>query len=347
MYNKFFCGIDVSKKKLDVVLLVEDNHFYKIFSNSVEGIELLEKWLSSKVEPNSLIHICIEATNIYHELVACSISEKEQFKISVVNPRKVKHFANVLVKTKTDKVDAKLLALYCKHFEPEKFIPPSKERIELRELSRLMDNLIELRMIQKVRLQTFKTEAAARGVLSTIKSIDNTIAKIKKEINSYYDNFEDLNKEKELLNSIPSFGERISNVLQVEMPKDEYGKYNAKKLTAYFGLDVREWQSGSSIMGKPRISKFGNPRVRNMLYMAALVVISKNLFYADFYNRLIEKGKPKKVALVAVMRKLLVLSCAILNSGKPFDLNHISIQPNQKVQVQNNVIYCDKFSKVS
>ena len=270
MYNKFFCGIDVSKKKLDVVLLVEDNHFYKVFPNSIEGIEILEKWLSSKVEPNSLIHICIEATNIYHELAAFSLSEKEQFKVSVVNPRKVKHFANVLVKTKTDKADAKLLALYCKHFEPEKFIPPSKERIELRELSRLMDNLIELRAIQKVRLQTFNTEIAAHGVLSTIKSIDKTIAETQKQINSCYDKSIELKNYSKLLKSIPAFGERVSSLLLSEIKKDDKGNFHPKKMTKYFGLNVKNFDSGDSVHKKPRIVKYGSPRVRNILYMSAL-----------------------------------------------------------------------------
>ena len=347
MKNKFYCGIDVSKLKLDVSILIDEKTVHKVFKNTIDDVQDLMNWLLSKTNSNSLIHVCIEATNIYHELVADFLSEnKDNFIVSVVNPRKAKHFSNMLANTKTDKVDAKLLALYCQKFEPEIYNPLSKERRELRELSRLMDNLIELKNIQKVRLHTFHSEVAARGVLSTIKSIEDTIAEIQKEIKSYYNNYSDLNKEFQLLKSIPSFGDRISNVLQVEMPKDENGKYNPKKLTSYFGLAVREWQSGTSVSGKPRITKFGSPRVRNMLYMAALVAISHNLFIAEFYNKLVKKGKPKKVALVAVMRKLLVLACAILNSGKPFDVNHVSYRVIHNVK--NNVIYCsDKFTKVS
>ena len=95
-------------------------------------------------------------------------------------------------------------------------------------------------------------------------------------------------------------------------------------LVSFFGLEVREDESGSSVWKKPRITKFGNPRVRNMLYMAALVSIRYNLKMSDFYLRLVNKGKPKKLALVAVMRKLLVIACAILNSKNKYDENHVS-----------------------
>ena len=238
-----------------------------------------------------------------------------------------------MVKTKNDKTDAKILAEFCKERSPRPFSPQSKERRELRDLSRLMDNLVELRIMQKVRLQTFNTEAAARVVKATLNSIDNTIAETEKEIKYYYDNFPELKKEYELLNSIPSFGKRVSNVFISEIYKDEYGMYNSKRLTAFFGLDVREMESGSSVWNKPRITKFGNPRVRNMLYMAALVAIRHNKKMSDFYLHLVNKGKPKKLALIAVARKLLVIACAILNSQKPYEENHISYYNKDLVQI--------------
>lgn len=324
MNNKFYCGIDVSKKKLDVVLLKEEKFHYKTFENSIEGVILLQEWLKNKLEQDAFVHFCIEATNVYHELAAFTLMENKNFKVSVVNPRRVKSYSKILVNTKTDKVDAKILALYCKQFNPNEFTPQSKERRELRDLSRLMDNLVELRIMQKVRLQTFKTEAAARVVIATIKSIDDSIAEIQQEINRYYEIYPELNGEKDLLVSIPSFGERVSNVLLTEIHKDKNGYYNSRRLTAFFGLDVREWQSGSSVLGKPRISKFGNPRVRNILYMSALVAIRHNEKMSEFYLKLVERGKPKKVALIAVARKLLVIACAILNSQQPYDKNHIS-----------------------
>ena len=324
MNNKFYCGIDVSKKKLDVMLLIQEKFHYKVFENSNEGVIFLQEWIKSKLEKDAIVHFCMEATNVYHELAAFALLENKNFKVSVVNPRKVKAFAKSMVNTKTDKTDAKVLAEFCKQQKPRPFTPQTKERRELRDLSRLMDNLVELRIMQKLRLQTFKTEAAARMVKNTIKSIDNTIAETEKEIKYYYDNYPDLQKEYELLNSIPSIGKRVSNVLISEIFKDEYGMYNSKRLTSFFGLEVREMESGSSVWRKPRITKFGNPRVRNMLYMAALVSIRYNLKMSEFYQHLVNRGKPKKLALVAVMRKLLVVACAILNSQKPYQENHVS-----------------------
>ena len=333
MNNKFYCGIDVSKKKLDVMLLAQEKFHYKVVENSNEGVIFLQNWIKSKLETDAFVHFCMEATNVYHELLAFTLLENKNYKVSVVNPRIVKSFAKSLVKTKNDKTDAKILAEFCKERSPRPFSPQSKERRELRDLSRLMDNLVELRIMQKVRLQTFNTEAAARVVKTTINLIDNTIAETEKEIKYYYDNYPEINKEYELLNSIPSFGKRISNVFISEIYKDEYGMYNSKRLTAFFGLDVREMESGSSVWNKPRITKFGNPRVRNMLYMAALVAIRHNKKMSDFYLHLVNKGKPKKLALIAVARKLLVIACAILNSQKPYDENHISCYNKNSVKI--------------
>ena len=333
MNNKFYCGIDVSKKKLDVMLLVQEKYHYKVVENSNDGVIFLQEWIKSKLEKDAFVHFCMEATNVYHELLAFTLLENKNYKVSVVNPRIVKAFAKSLVKTKNDKTDAKILAEFCKERNPKPFTPQTKERRELRDLSRLMDNLVELRIMQKVRLQTFNTEAAARVVKATLNSIDNTIAETEEEIKYYYNTYPELHKEYELLNSIPSFGKRVSNVLISEIYKDEYGMYNSKRLTAFFGLEIREMESGSSVWSKPRITKFGNPRVRNMLYMAALVAIWHNTKMSEFYLRLVNKGKPKKLALIAVARKLLVVACAILNSQKPYDENHISYYNKDLVQI--------------
>ena len=333
MNNKFYCGVDVSKKKLDVMLLVQEKYHYKVVENSNDGVIFLQEWIKSKLEKDAFVHFCMEATNVYHELLAFSLLENKNFKVSVVNPRIVKSYAKSLVKTKNDKTDAKILVKFCKERNPRPFSPQSKERRELRDLSRLMDNLVELRIMQKVRLQTFNTEAAARVVKATLNSIDNTIAETEEEIKYYYNTYPELHKEYELLNSIPSFGKRVSNVLISEIYKDEYGMYNSKRLTAFFGLEIREMESGSSVWSKPRITKFGNPRVRNMLYMAALVAIRHNAKMSDFYLRLVNKGKPKKLALIAVARKLLVIACAILNSQKPYEENHVSYYNKDLVQI--------------
>ena len=213
MNNKFYCGIDVSKKKLDVMLLVQEKYHYKVVENSNDGVIFLQEWIKSKLEKDAFVHFCMEATNVYHELLAFTLLENKNYKVSVVNPRIVKSYAKSLVKTKNDKTDAKILAKFCKERNPKPFTPQTKERRELRDLSRLMDNLVELRIMQKIRLQTFNTEAAARVVKATLNSIDNTIAETEEEIKYYYNTYPELHKEYELLNSIPSFGKRVSNVL--------------------------------------------------------------------------------------------------------------------------------------
>lgn len=348
MSNKFYCGIDISKKKFDAVLLVDNKTFHKIFENTVIGIQNFEDWILSKTQKNSLIHVCMEATNKYHELTAFYLSEKDNFIVSVVNPRKSNKFALMMEDSKTDKIDAKQLAVFCEKFKPEKFIPPSKELRELKELTRLMDNLVELRAIQKVRLQTFNTESATRGVLSTIKSIDETIAETYKKINNCIETSIELKNYYKLLKSIPAFGDRVASVLLSEIKKDENGNFHPKKMTKYFGLNVKKFDSGDSVHKKPRIVKYGSPRVRNMLYMSALVSIVHNPVMKDFYERLLNRGKKPKVVLVAIMRKLLVLACTILNSNKPYDSEYaFKNMYKQEKRTANNVIFCDKFTQAS
>ena len=348
MSNKFYCGIDISKKKFDSVLLIDNKSFHRVFENTVIGIQNFEDWLLSKTPENSLVHVCMEATNKYHELIAFSLSEKDNFIVSVINPRKANKFAQMMEESKTDKIDAKLLALYCEKHKPEKFIPPSRELRELKELTRLMDNLIELRTIQKVRLQTFNTETAAHGVLSTIKSIEDTIAETQKKINNCIDSSIELKNNYRLLNSIPGYGNRVSSVLLSEIKKDENGNFHPKKMTKYFGLNVKKFDSGDSVHKKQRIMKYGSPRVRSLLYMSALVSIVHNPVMKEFYERLVNKGKPKKVVLVAIMRKLLVLACTILNSNKPYDAEYaVEHAYKPKTKISGNVIYCNKFGQAS
>lgn len=110
---------------------------------------LLQEWIKNKLEKDAFVHFCMEATNVYHELVAFTLLENKNCKVSVVNPRRVKAFSKVLVNTKNDKTDAKVLAQFCEKHNPRPFTPQSKERHELRDLSRLMDNLVELRIMQK------------------------------------------------------------------------------------------------------------------------------------------------------------------------------------------------------
>lgn len=156
MTDKFYCGIDVSKKKLDVMLLIQEKFHYKVVENSNEGVIFLQDWIKSKLGNDAFVHFCMEATNVYHELLAFSLLENKNFKVSVVNPRRLKAYSKTLVNTKNDKTDAKILATFCKERNPKPFTPQTQERRELRDLSRVMDNLVELRIMQKNKAANIK-----------------------------------------------------------------------------------------------------------------------------------------------------------------------------------------------
>lgn len=327
MTKTVYLGIDVSKDKLDVALTQDGKTILSTatFQNTILGFQKLSAWTKKHSKGVSILHFCIEATGIYHEEIAEFLQEKENFIVSVINPFQAKAFANSrLLRTKNDKVDANLLASYCAISKPIETVKTSEEVKTLRKLVRTLNYQIEERSKYKTKLHSVKNDYAAHVVSATVLFFTDSITDIEEKIKSHVGEYPKLNHQVELLKSIKGIGDRTAWQIIAEIHAQDGEKINTKAQVAHAGLAPREYQSGSSVNGKPRICKTGNKRLRKSLYMPAMSALVNNPTMKEFYERLVSKGKPKKVALVAVMRKLLVLSIGILNNNKPFDENWIS-----------------------
>ena len=263
---------------------------------------------------------CLEATGNYGEDLAIFLYEAGHT-VSIVNPARIKGFAqSELVRTKTDKVDAGIIARFCLTMRPEPWIPPSAEIRALRALARRADSLIDMLTQEKNRLGTAH-ESVIALIKEHIEYLENEKEKIREQIADLIDRNPDLKRKKDLLASIPGIGNATIAILLAEL--NDLNKFrHVRELVAFIGLAPRETLSGSSIKGKPRLCKTGHARLRKALYMPALVSIRYNSLMIAFYHRLKEKGKNGKVIVCAIMRKLVHVIFGVLKSGKTFDPNY-------------------------
>jgi len=311
-------GIDIAKQKFDAALLVDGKTKHKTCKNSAEGFETLMLWLEK--QGIKKIYVCLEATGSYGEDLAIYLHEAGHT-VSIVNPARIKGFAqSELIRTKTDKIDAALIARFCLAMKPDPWIPPSPEIRFLRALVRRVDSLIDMRSQEKNRLST-----AHESVITLIKEhiayLDEEIEKIRRQIADLIGQNPHLKRRKELLDSIPGIGKATIPHILAEL--DDLEKFNhVRQMVAFIGLAPKETLSGSSIKGKPRLCKIGHARLRKALYMPALVSIQCNPVMIAFYNRLKEKGKNGKVIVCAIMRKLVHVIFGVLKSGKMYDPNY-------------------------
>ena len=310
-------GIDIAKQRFEVALLVDGKIKNKSFKNTKEGFEALALWLRKLGIQQ--VYACLEATGNYGEDLATFLHEAGHT-VSIVNPARVKGFAqSELIRTKTDKMDAGIIARFCLVMKPAPWIPPSPESRSLRALVRRADSLIDMLTQEKNRLGTAH-ESVVLMVKEHMAYIDQEIKKVRKEIAELIDR-DPILRQKKLLLSIPGIGKVTIAAILAELYNLE--KFNhVRELVAFIGLAPKEKISGSSIKGKPRLCKIGHARLRKTLYMPALVSIQYNPVIILFYNRLKEKGKNGKVIVCAIMRKLVHIIFGILKSGKKFDPNY-------------------------
>jgi transposase len=314
-------GIDIAKQKFDAALLINGKTKHKTCKNSAEGFETLMIWLEK--QGIQKVHACLEATGNYGEDLAIYLHEAGHI-VSIVNPARIKGFAqSELIRTKTDKLDAALIARFCLAMKPVPWTPPLPEIRSLRALVRRADSLVDMRSQEKNRIST-----AHESVILLIKEhivyLDQEIEKIRRQIADLIRQNPHLKRRKELLDSIPAIGKVTIPHILAEL--DDLEKFNhVRQMVAFIGLAPKETLSGSSIKGKPRLCKIGHARLRKALYMPALVSIQCNPIMIAFYNRLKDKGKNGKVIVCAIMRKLVHVIFGVLKSGKKYDPNFLTI----------------------
>jgi transposase len=324
----FYLGMDVAKAKLDCCLLLDEasgKRKIKVVKNTPSGIVDLLAWVAKQNVSLETLHIVMEATGIYHEQAAMALADVGVM-VSIINPAQVKDFGRGLaVRTKTDGVDSVVLARYGALLKPKAWVPPPQE-------ARVLQALLVRREAIAQDLQRERNRREKAGATDTPalihKSLEESIgflakqlAQLQKDIDEHIDKHANLQKDRALLQSIPAIGPQVgSNILSV-MHNHDFG--SAEQLAAYLGLVPVERQSGSSVLGRARMSKAGPARIRAVLYMAAVVGTRCNPHVKAVYERLLARGKSKMSSLGAAMRKLLHLCFGVLKTQQPYQHDYL------------------------
>ena len=312
----FHLGIDVAKAKLDCALRLPDGKLRsKVVENNFKGFKVLTEWLEK--HGATTVHVCMEATGIYWEAVAEYLAT-QGMTVSVVNPAQIKAFgASKMVRTKTDKVDAKLIAGFCFERRPDPWQAPTPSEQALRAMVLRLEALQAMRTQESNRLEVAR-DAVKEGIVKHIEWLDEQIKALAKTIRDHIDGDETMKNKQVILESIPGVGERtIAVLLAFYANLDRFS--NARQAVAFAGLDPRQHESGSSVKGKPRLSKIGHAFLRKTLYMPAMVTLYKTDWGKLFRDRLAAAGKPPKLIIGAMMRKLVHVAYGVLKSGKSFN----------------------------
>jgi transposase len=327
-------GVDVSEKTLDVAYWDQDENepvFVGTFTNNCKGFQSIQR----KIEERSMnidatvIHLVMEPSGGYEQPFA-HFAHQAGWKVSLPNPLYPKRWAESKGKrAKTDPQDARNLA----HFAlvndplPWKPLPP-----EVEQLSHLLDRMDALKkMLSQEKNRVHLAEYHVNGygavyddIKEVIAFLEQRIQQLKKVIKEHLEAHPHLKKQRKLLLTVSGVGDK--NVLYILVMMHRWGvltdgEGDAKGLVAYLGLDPKPHESGTSVRKRSGISRQGNRDMRSRLYMSALGGIKgKNSPLTAFYQRLVmERGKPKKLALVAASRKILVWSWAVFRSDMPFD----------------------------
>ncbi len=314
---KYF-RIDISHLVFDVT--DSDGNYYQ-FKNNPFGFKKFIKLLGSDS------HCVMEATGYYHYQLAYYLLESD-IKVSVENPLAVKRFIQMkLSKIKTDKSNSKLISEYAKQVELKLWTGNSKHQTECLQMLRLLSVYTKQSTMLKNKLHG---ESVLRNPSkAVVSSLKRSLKQVQKEMITLEDKLMILVKEVHQdvltrLKSIPGIGAKTSLMLVVLT--DGFERFTSgSELCSYAGLTPVIRKSGSSVNGRPRISKIGNQKLRNLLFMCSFNACKYNKACREIYERLVAKGKSKKLALIAVCNKLLKQAFAIAKSGLVYDQTYRSV----------------------
>ena len=318
-YKETF-GVDISKDVFDVHGSTTGHNQYK---NDESGFKKFLKRL-----PDDCL-VAMEATGYYHYRLA-QFLYKNAVVVSVINPLSIKRFIQMkLAKVKTDKSDSKAICEYALINEVPIYSALNDLQSECLQLFRLLDVYIKQRTAIKNKRHGEETlgipsNFVYRSLKRHWKWLDKEIKSIEEKLLSLVK--KDQQQQLSLLKSVPEIGPKTALFLIVIT--DGFSKFEtASQLYSYVGITPTTRESGSSVRGRPRISKVGNKKLRNLLFLCSFNACKHNKACRELYERIVNKGKSKKLALIAVANKLLKQCFAIAKSGRPYDESYVSVLP--------------------
>lgn len=319
-------GIDVSKEKLDCLWL-RDSATGKIktnvFNNQPDHHKALVEWAIKTIGCDvAEILFVMEATGIYHESLAYSLYVTGAH-VAVINPARIRDYAKALGShTKNDKQDSRVIAHYGATQHPTLWQPEPPAVRALKALLARLEAVEKDAQREENRLEKATFSQTSTEVIDSISSMLTLLATEKKRLEQLIDNHINsdptLKNDAELLKSIPGVGDVLSRYMAMTYHSRHFQR--ASQMAAYLGVVPVEHESGSSVRGRPRLSKSGSGVIRAKLYMPAVVAMQHNKQARELYQRLLKNGKSKMAAMGAVMRKIVHVCFGVLKHQQAYSL---------------------------
>jgi transposase len=313
---RVYAGVDVSKDRLDVCLRWSEPESHEdvfFVTHDDAGIDTL---ISRLLEERPVM-VILEATGGFERGVVGALAA-EGLQVAVVNPRQVRDFARATGRlAKTDRIDASILARFAEAIRPAPKPRPEEEIRALQGILARRRQLVGMLTAENNRLPT-ASKPAAKRIAAHIRWLEKELSRTDGDLDTAIKSNSTLRENETLLRSVPGVGPVLARTLLAEVP--ELGTLTHKRLAALVGVAPLNRDSGT--LGGRRSVWGGRAEVRAALYMGALVAARRNPVVRDFYERLLAAGKPKKVALVACMRKLLAIINAVLKHRTPWRSPH-------------------------
>ena len=331
---KQVAGIDVAQKELVVTLgrMLDDFSIelfsYKVFKNNDSGVKLLVDWVNKLTDYEVPVRYVMEATGVYHQKLAYYLVDNG-CEISIVLPNKISNYIRTLeLKTITDKSCSQAIAQFGLERKLDKWAKPKSIYKELQQLTRERNQIVQERSVIKNQIHAEKTESepnqkSLERMQARIRFLNSQEKEIKADITDIVSKDPDLKQVINNITTIPGVGELTAVIVLAETNGFELIR-NKSQLSSYAGLDVKEKQSGTSVKGKPRISKKGNRNLRKSMHLPSLTAVKWDENFKNIYARLISKNGIKMKALVAVQRKILELIYILFKNEIVYDKEYIT-----------------------
>jgi transposase len=331
-------GIDVAQNELVVSLgrmndsIEPEIYAFKTFANKPSGFSTLEVWTRKHTDQQVAVRFVMEATGVYHEKLAYYLSDKGH-EVSIVLPNKISNYAKTLeTKTVTDKTASQAICQFGLEKKVTIWQRPKKIFRDIRQLTRERDQVVTERTVAKNQMHAEKAEAfpnerSIARLNQRIRLFNKQEKEIEYEIAEIVKQDKDLVKKLNNVTSIPGVG-KLTAVIAVAETNGFELITSKKQAVGYSGLDVKEKQSGTSVKGKPKISKKGNKYLRKAMYMPALTAIRHDERFKAIFVRLVSKHGIKMKAAVAVQRKILELIYILWTTNTRYDPNHLKTTNN-------------------
>lgn len=322
-------GVDVAQKELVVTLgfLNEDLSvnlcLHRVFRNKETGFVALLKWLKKNTNEAVPLQVVMEATGVYHQKFAYYLNEND-VSACIVLPNKISSYMRTLeIKTITDKTCSEAIAHFGLSRKLDNWKKPNNLYKVLKQLTRERDQIVFERSAIKNQIHAEESEAepnenSLKRLKARVVFINKQEKEIKQEIDKLVNSDQTVKKKIENIQSIPGVGQLTAVTILAETNGFELIR-NKKQLTSYAGFDVKEKQSGTSVKGKPKISKRGNRYLRKCMHLPSLSAVKKVNNYKELYTRIVSKNGIKMKALIAVQRKMLELVYVLYKNNTVFD----------------------------